>query len=491
MKLKNLVGTFTLVMTFTFCQAADAIDANATVALTGQSFYNSGREALKMGDYPTAESMFWQSLKLLKNAQSSKQAAQSHAGLGEAYLWQAKLPQAAAELKKAQALTNKTFGADSVEAANILDLMSWLYQAQNKKDLGEQSCRQALEVRRKAAGGKTQELAESLEHLAALMESGNLLDQSAKLFYEASTVRKEVEGDNSINYADDIDLLASVEYRRGNLDRAKALFLEALSIKQNSHAAISPYAPHPSDDTVIFGYLDGAMNCTRDSSKGKLTERITANQVTVEASITSDPSDLVHTTQAEITLTNGSSEPVNLLPQPPKLITLSPTLAIPHLLASEDLAQTIEKKGNRKAGWVRFWGSEATTPITTTVMNNSGPYYGYMPPNFGYYPPCIGCIRPCRGCAPFRNNGMTTITTNVPDWQARARAEQKAQQFTNKAAADADSIRQNALGPTTVNAGGSASGTLNFEPSKFKKAILRIPVGNSIFQFVFKTDANN
>ena len=82
-------------------------------------------------------------------------------------------------------------------------------------------------------------------------------------------------------------------------------------------------------------------------------------------------------------------------------------------------------------------------------------------------------------------NNMTTMVTSVPDYEARARAMEKANAVTAQSQATASDIRENALGPITVQPGRTIEGSLYFQPTDFKEALLRIPAGNALFEFRF------
>ena len=68
---------------------------------------------------------------------------------------------------------------------------------------------------------------------------------------------------------------------------------------------------------------------------------------------------------------------------------------------------------------------------------------------------------------------------------ANLRAMEKANQAINRSSADADATRQGALGPTTIAARSQSSGTLDFDKTKYTKALLRIPVGDATLEFMF------
>jgi tetratricopeptide (TPR) repeat protein len=397
-------------------------------------------------------------------------------------LWAGKIPEANAELSKIIPQVQKAFGAESAETARALDAVSWLNQALGKGDKGEALCRQALAMRRKVLPPTDPDIADSLEHLGELMQDKGLYDESAKAYEQALVIRKNSAGPWSVLVANDLEELAACNQRRGKNDEVTNMLAGALQLKEMREAVFKRYTRQPIDQTVVFRFLPGAANCSRDFTGGNLTERITANGVTVVASITKKPSDFVKTARATIAIQNAGTKPVDILPQPPTMIVLAPKVRVARLMNAEEVAQQIEKKGESKANWIKFWGADATTSVTTTVNSNWSNNYNnryYIPPQYGYRPNWNWNRNGNWGY------GNQTITTQVPDWAARARAIQKASDVSNKSSNDAADTRQTALGPTTVPPGQQLYGTLDFDDTKFTKSLVRIPVGDAVFEFMF------
>ena len=447
--------------------------------VSSNEMLKSADEALQLGEYVTALRMFESGLS--DKSISADLRAEMLLGASETYLWQGNFSDAFSSLKKALPLVNKYFGAASAQQGRALDIYAWLSQTQNKPDKAEEYCAQALAIRRRLPDKGA--LADSLEHMALLQENKGLYNEATSLYNEALTLRSQQFGPNSPAVGDLYDRLGAIAVRRGKMQEAQNDFAQANQIKQTSGACLQPYSPHTSDNTVVYRYYQGAPNCARAMNGGNLTERIVGDGVIVEASIVLKPTEFAKSSSADIRIINQNRQPVDILSQPASLVVLAPKIKVAQLLSGDRLAQDIEKKGESKAKWIRFWGADATTSVTSTVINPQ-PYspwaWGYAPNPYGYpsYPP--GWQR--RG---WMNNPVTTVTTQVPDWQKRAEALAKAQNVTDKSREAAQIIRQSALGPTTVPAMSTVQGTLNFASDNFDKALLRVPVGNAVFEFRF------
>ncbi len=472
MNKSKLLGPAVLSLYLAFCCPAGAKQPVISAAVSSDTI-QSGEQALKVGDYKSAVSIFTQAV---NQAGKGGDTAAALTGLGEAYLGQGMFTQALAPLNKALWLTQKNPGQDA-QLGRILDDMSWVYQAGGKMDKASDACRQALFIRQKFPGVDSDDLGDTAEHMGFIFESQKDYTQAAQYYKQAAEARR-AKAENSIAMANDLDKLAAMYLKIGKNNESQDLFLQSLHIKDSLGCAVKPFAPHPVMETCVFRWVNGAPNCSRTFSDGKQNLTIQANYLTVQASMDVKATEFVKSTRANITISNNSNMPVDLLPQPAQLVMLSPKVKVLNPLDTEQLAQKVEHSGNLKAGWVKFWGENATTPVTTTVVgaNNAG-FFPYGNPYWvsGVTPPVIS-----------RNGNITSITTNVPDYAAQARALIKADQIHNRSAAEADSMRQAAIGPTTVKPGESVGGALNFEQSNFDHALLVVPVGNAVFQFDFQ-----
>lgn len=461
-----------------------AIESPISAAVSQSTQYiNAGDEALNFGQYARAQTTYTQAL----NSKSIDGGARGVllTGLGEAQMWQGKFAEAASSFKKALPLLTKTYGENSLQTARWQDANAWLSQAQNRADKAEQYCAQALSTRRALAADQPV-LAESLEHMAALQEHKGLYNDADAFYRQALSIREKTSGHNSPAAADLLERLGQIAMRRGKAEDAKTLFMQSLDMKYNLHAALQPYVPHSPENTVVYRYYPGAPNCARNYSGGSITQRIIGDNVVVEASMPVKATEFAKTCKADIRVINQNNSPVDIMPQPASLVVLTPKVKLAQLLDGDRLARDVEKKGESKAKWIRFWGAEATTPVTTTINNPVQPVYPFA---YGGAPFGYSAVPP--GWSASRRNpyfvkpGPTTVTTQVPDWQARAEALAKAQKVTDDSKNAAQSIRETALGPTTVPAATTVQGNLNFDTEQFDQAILRVPVGNAVFEFHF------
>jgi len=355
--------------------------------------------------------------------------------------------------------------------ARILDDLSWIYQSQNKLDKAAQACQQSLDIRRANAQTAPEALFESLMHTGYLDDESMQYDQAAQVYRDALAIQAKLSGPQSNVVAAVQMKLAAELYRAGRQEEALRYFNAALAIQLASNALFVPYSPHPEIDTVVYSFADGSPNCFRKAHDGQSMQMISANGITVGAALAGRASDSVKSGKVNVIIRNTSNAPVQFLSQAPTLVVLAPKLAILHLLDPSSLASKIEKKGEGKAKWIRFWGQDATMPVTSTFIGNPG-FWGYPPVASYNSVPIVS-----------RSGNITNVTTQVPDYAAQFRAMQKAQEVKQKAQNAAAAIRDNSLCQTTLQPGQTINGALYFDGGPMQKAVLRIPVGNAMFEY--------
>lgn len=472
------INTLILALSIGLCLHSGAVAQDTqTASLNGlvqnslSAIANDAQAALNIGDYERAKTLTQEALKNLGKGQTQDELA-LRVVLGETYLNQGSFAEASKELDKAMKLANKS-GSENSAYARVLDDLSWVYQTQNKLDLAQQTLDQALAIERKVAP-ESSEMLDILEHAGWAHEQKGLYGKATPYFQEALAIRQKKDP-NSVAVANDLEHVWSNLYKLGQ--NKPELYAQALSIKENTGDVFKPFFPHDMANTVVFAYRPGASNCALGSSAGLLQQSIAANGVTIDAAVAKSQSDFAKSERAYVRINNQSNQPVQIMMQPASFIMLKPKIQFVSQIASDQLANKIEKKGESKAKWIRFWGSQATQTMTTNVINSGNMMntYGYFPPTFGY-----GYPYPYGG-----GNGMTTMMTSVPDYEARARAMQRAQDVTAKSSATATDIRDSALGPVVVQPGQTIEGSLYFDPTNFNEAILRIPAGNALFEFRF------
>jgi tetratricopeptide (TPR) repeat protein len=433
-----------------------------------------GERLLHIGDYVRAEQSFRTAL--ANAAKNSAAEMYAHLGLGEALLWQGQIADAGKEFKRAESLERKASAGPSL-SSRLQDDYSWFYQAKDDLPKALEAAKSALAQRQAEGPAASFATTFSLIHTAYIADLMGQLSDAVTYYKQA--IASIPPGQDDLLQADTQQRLASVLWRLGNTEQATQLYNQGLATELKTNAPLQKYTPHPYWDNVIHRYQAGAPNNSRRTIGGQDQEIIWANGVAVAASFPQMmPADKA--VQIQVAIKNDSQDSAQFLPQPPQLVITKPKAGLAQLVDPQSLANTVEQKGERKAKWIRFWGADATMPITTTYMNQPG-YYGWgynnFPPvsTYGYGP------RPIVNYG----GGMTTVTTQVPDYAAQQRALERAADAIDQSKSTAEAIRTQSLGPTTVQPGAVVKGSLYFDAKSVTQSVLRIPVGNAIFEFEF------
>lgn len=448
-----------------------------------QAVVDDGEQAINMGDYPRAETLF---LSALKTANETNRPT-FEVGLGEAILWQGRISEAAKQFKRAQSVVKD----NGMLQARLSDDLGYLYQAQGKLDDAIESTKEAVAILKKVNSSNTFPLVFTMYHLAGLFSVQGAQAQAAQVLEEALSIEVHANGPSTVNTADINERLGFLYRKLGQTDRAQEKFRAAIAFKLATGAVVSPFQPHAYWDNISYSFLDGAPNCTRRFADGREELIITANGVTVAASL-GRPSDAQKSAQVNIFVRNDSQNPVELLPQPPQFVVLEPKIFFAPAVDPTKLADAIQKKGERKAAWIRFWGENATQTLTSTYIGpGGGGFWGGYGGGFGGgygggYGGFGGGYGGGYGRRGWGGGGnMAIMNQQIPDYAAQQRALQKAADVTNRTRQSADDIRTSVMGPTTIPPGQQTSGALYFDAKDVKKASLKLPVGNGTFEFVF------
>jgi tetratricopeptide (TPR) repeat protein len=431
-----------------------------------------GENALALEDYARSESIY---RKDLTTKPAAAQESYYHTCLGEALLWQGRFSEAGKEFKKAFGLMEKTQPAASDLRARVLDDLAWWKETQNDRAAATTYCLQAIQALKTKPQADPIYLCELLEHGGALAQDSGRYREAADCYNQALEWKQKKFGPQSMQAADDEEKLAAVMRLLGDAGQADRMYREALQVKWNSPALFAKYSPHSYYDDVIYRFYTGAPNCAVGNRQGITEESINMRGVTVSASVSNPTTkELTKTCCVNVSVMNDTPNAVQLLPKPPILIVLAPNVVISHMIDPTTLANQVQKKGEKSAKWVRFWGADSTMPVTTTFIGRPG-VWGYPP------------ITSYNGVAPIVNTSgnVTTVTTQVPDYAASMRALQKAAAIEDRTRQQASAIRNSILATTTVAPGGNISGALYFDSGNVQKAVVQIPVGNAIFEFKF------
>lgn len=437
---------------------------------------SNASQALKLGDFKQASVLFEQALKDREIPKETQWKIMK--GLGESYMGAGDYKHAANMLKKALAVAAKECGGDSSEASSVRDSYAWALQAVGDIAGAKQQCAQTLQDRIKKLPAQPAEIADSYEHVGYLDETSRIWNAALENYGKALEIRRTSPGQNVL-LADIIERLAYVTFMTGKQDAAGELYRQALSAKESQGEVQKQFSPQAVEERIVFRSLQGAPNCMRGMRDGYSIENISANGMSVDASLAPERDEFSNTVVARVRFSNKSSVPVQVLGERASVVTLKPQIRRLNSIEVAELAAKVERTGGRKAKLIRFFGEDATTPITTTAWGYGPPSFGYLPPAYSGAPPVVWNGR--RGS----NWSSQTVTTYVPDYQAREEARRKAAAVEAKSSQKAEDLRREALGTMTIQPGDTVDGVLEFEPAKFREALLRIPVGNAYFEFLF------
>lgn len=457
-------------------QAGNGSNLSAVTSAIANMPASEGERALDLGEYTRAETLFLADLKRVGKDDPNRPYFQT--GLCEALINQGRFAEAAKEYKTAQKLVEAQ-STKSELAARLYDGLSWLAHGQGKLDEAVTWAKKAVETR-KALGssGSALMMVSTLTHLGQLSEALGQLQGAAQYYVEALGLQDQQFGPGTLVAADLQEGLGSIFRRVGDTEKAKQYFQTALQIKLARQAVLAPYSPHAYWETVTLPFVEGSPNCMRKFEGGAQQLLITGNGVTVAALL--KPVEATKTTQVDIVIHNDSNKEIQVLPIPPSLTMTQPKIMMAPQVDPAKLATTVEKKGDRKAAWIRFWGSQATQTMTSTCIGQPG-FFGY-PPVYG-----TGMYNNGMGYSGWANRSgdMTIMTQNVPDYAAQARALARAADVSDTAHQKGSTIKTTGLGPTQIPANQTLSGSLYFDAPKMTESVVRIPIGNAVYEFIF------
>jgi len=476
---------------------ATAFTAAATAGDTkfkAPAYQDSGIEnALDTGDYARAQKLINSRILNFSGVKNSLSEAYLHTTLMEALIWQSQLSEASSELKKVRKILDSLTAAgpdytlDDIRElkGRSFDDQAWLLEGQGNKDQAQESLSSAISLLKElhAVDRQTWRLVACLSHSAALKAAAGDLEGARKLLEDALLQASGSHSISPLNVADVQESLGSVLYLMGKQQDSSFQFGRAIQIKNATGAAVKPYAPGPYWLSPNYRYIEGSPWSAKSSQNGLTSKKVDLGFISVEVGVLRYKAAAKQAVQVMVNVQNRTSGNVEFMGRRPIFLVLTPRASLARLVDPSALAAEIQKKGDGKAKWIRFWGQDASQSITTTYMGNM-PFYGYG--YGGAYPPVIGY----GGSMPVINKSgdMTKVTTNVPDPIAQARALAKAQQVQAVAHARAEDIRAGSLGPGEITAGQSLRGNIFFDApglAQDSSCLVRIPIGDSQFEFRF------
>ncbi|MBS1995989.1 MAG: tetratricopeptide repeat protein [Cyanobacteria bacterium SZAS LIN-2] len=450
----------------------------------------SVENALDTGDYARAQSLVSDKLKAYSGGRGKIGEAYLRTALVESLIWQGLLKDAATELKKQKkalsdlsASGGSDYTADDFKelSARALDDESWLQENQGDISSAAATIDSALVLLKQLHGADrdTWRLVSCLSHSAAIKASAGDYDAARKILEDALVQAGGSHSISPLNVADIQESLGSVYYKLGKQDQSADHYDQAIRIKNGTGALGRRYAPGPYWLSPDYRYKEGSPWSAKNFQNGLEHKRIDVGPVSVEAAVARDKNAGKQTVQVFITVINKSNQTVEFMGRKPLFVILTPKASVAQMIDPGNLAAAVQKKGEGKAKWIRFWGEGATTTCTSHYMGNNMPYYGY-----GGYPPMYGGSYPMIS----RGSSSAIMTTQVPDPIAEAAAFERAQKVQAAAQAKAEDIRSKSLGPSDLPPGQAINGSLFFDAygmTKSSSCLLRIPVGDSQFEFRF------
>jgi hypothetical protein len=264
---------------------------------------NEGENARNLGDYVRAEKYFAATVR--NSSDDVGQEISLRTGYGESLLWQDKISEAAAQFKRAKSLTNgRNARATTQQLVRLSDDYSWLAQAQNKADLSIQYAQESVQEAKADQKIPALMLISGLTHLAYLQDLNDQLEKAAATYRAALAVDSSVNQQKTLLRADIMEELGGVLRRSGHIQEANQQFKEGLQIKLQSNAPLTQYEPHAYWNDVIYRFQLGAPNCLRKLNNGADVQIVTANGVTVAATMSSDATDLVKSGRVDLSIKN-------------------------------------------------------------------------------------------------------------------------------------------------------------------------------------------
>ncbi|HEY9678815.1 MAG TPA: tetratricopeptide repeat protein [Drouetiella sp.] len=485
MRLRSILPLVAL--SFLATQPAMIADSSNSASVQAANYTKNpdGENALDTGDYPRAQTVFSNALSS-GGKKDPMTEGYLRMGLGEALFWQGSIPEATKEFNKANSLLKN---GDAKLRAHLMDDFAYMYQAQAKMDDAVDAVSEALTLRKSIIETDPGLYIATAIHLVNLLDRTGQLDRGQKVATDTLKLTIEKFGPDSILAANLNDQLGLIYRKMGKQSAAQECFNEALKVKLSRNSVFQQYAPHPYAENVTFRFLDGSPNCMQKRADGSQWELTTAHGVTIAAAIAKNDHNFAKYSQINVRIRNETDKPIQILGQPPVLVAMTPKIVFATQIDPTKLADNVEKSGNKKAKWVRFWGENATQTLTSTMINGGGywggPYYGGYGGGYGGGFGGFGGGMPFYSGGRNNNSNMTIMNQQIPDYAAQARALEKAANLENRSQQTADSIRQSSLGASTLLPGQSLEGSLFYDQLNLKQAQLQLPIGNSIFEFEF------
>jgi len=221
--------------------------------------------------------------------------------------------------------------------------------------------------------------------------------------------------------------------------------------------------PSTTQTTIL---CDEAAGCSHEFIDGLKYKIITNDNASVSVAISSNGKYA----RVSVSITNKSATPIDVLPDQFGLMETAPKNQALAYVSYEKIVRSDE----RRAGWANalnsFGAGMATQQVTTQTTSS-------------------GTVNATSSDGTYTNgtyDGSSTSTTTVPDYAARARAEENLRRRREALRAELQAMSQTSLKSNTVMPNQTVSGLVYFDFSKkVKNANILIPIGNVVYEFPY------
>ena len=190
------------------------------------------------------------------------------------FQWSAGVPDAAARLAEAEAVTRealatrrKLFGNEHPDVAKSLDSLSAVLRNEDKPVEAEAVARESLALRNKMFPGDHPDLTRSLQFLGEILADQGKLDEAEKLLREGLEMGRRMQGEGGLALAH--AGLARVLERQGKLPEAEILFRKAVELGKkhmgDDHPDVVTYLSRLAEILHREGKLDEAAAAEREA----------------------------------------------------------------------------------------------------------------------------------------------------------------------------------------------------------------------------------
>jgi len=154
-------------------------------------FYNLGKKAIEIGDYPEAESLWFACMQVVEfHGEEDPRLTMTLDNLAEACYCQTKLAQAKNLFSESLSLKERVLGADHIELAHNLKRLAAIHYHESQLNEAAELGQKVLRIYEKHFGPENAETLEICMNLAILYHRLKNFDD-AKMFYERAMAGKD------------------------------------------------------------------------------------------------------------------------------------------------------------------------------------------------------------------------------------------------------------------------------------------------------------